>query len=198
MINTDSQITQFILNNVTEAGLKELENNKQLAPRQLWLTPDVSTSGDIQNTLNSLLSKMTNVEAAITELTTSLNNHKHDSDYLKLSGGTITASSTITMGGTSNSTGAKLKWGTVNSKTPYIGYATDQTDGTFLLCSLTGTTYATGLAIGGGSGNLLWKGVKVVTTSDLPTNHVDTSSNQSIAGTKTFTGSVVVPDVTIS
>lgn len=83
----------------------------------------------------------------------------------------VNASGTITFGGTSNATGAKLKWGTVNSKNPYIGYATDQVDGTFLLGSLLGTNYASGLAIGGGSGNLLWKGNKVAITSDIPTDY---------------------------
>ena len=52
---------------------------------------------------------------------------------------------------------------------PYIGYASDQVDGTFVVGSLLGTNYASGLAIGGGSGNLLWKGTKVATTSDIPT-----------------------------
>lgn len=88
--------------------------------------------------------------------------------YLQLSGGTITAGSTIIMGASSNANSAKFKWGTVNSKTPYFGYASDQTDGTFVW-SITGTAYNTGLAIGGGSGNLLWKGVKVATVSDIPT-----------------------------
>ena len=88
-------------------------------------------------------------------------------DYLPLTGGTITAGNTLILGATSNANSSKLKWGTVNSKTPYFGYASDQTDGTFVW-SITGTTYQTGLAIGGGSGNLLWKGVKVATVNDIP------------------------------
>ena len=83
-------------------------------------------------------------------------------------GGTINKSKTVKMDASSNSDGAKLKWGTVNSKNPYIGYASDQVDGTFVVGSLLGTNYASGLAIGGGSGNLLWKGAKVATTSDIP------------------------------
>lgn len=59
-----------------------------------------------------------------------------------------------------------IEWATTGANTPYIGYATDQTDGTFLVGSLKGTTYATGLAIGGGSGNLLWQGKKVLTIDD--------------------------------
>lgn len=79
----------------------------------------------------------------------------------------IKAGKTLTFSATSNSSSANMKWGTVNSKNPYIGYASDQTDGTFVW-SITGTAYATGLAIGGGSGNLLWKGTKVATINDIP------------------------------
>lgn len=51
------------------------------------------------------------------------------------------------------------------------GYCTDQIDGTSFIGGLFDTDatefpYASGLAIGGSSGNLLWKGVKVATTSD--------------------------------
>lgn len=91
-----------------------------------------------------------------------------DVGALSLDGGTINKSKTVKMDASANSNGANLKWGTVNSKNPYIGYASDQTDGTFVIGSLLGTTYASGLAIGGGSGNLLWKGTKVATTSDIP------------------------------
>lgn len=91
-----------------------------------------------------------------------------DVNALSLDGGTINKSKTIKMDASANSDGANLKWGTVNSKNPYIGYASDQVDGTFVVGSLLGTNYASGLAIGGGSGNLLWKGAKVATTSDIP------------------------------
>lgn len=87
---------------------------------------------------------------------------------LSLDGGTINKSKTVKMDASANSDGANLKWGTVNSKNPYIGYASDQVDGTFVVGSLLGTNYASGLAIGGGSGNLLWKGAKVATTGDIP------------------------------
>ena len=92
-----------------------------------------------------------------------------DVNALSLDGGTIKKSKTIKMDASANSNGANLKWGTVNSRNPYIGYASDQTDGTFVVGSLLGTNYASGLAIGGGSGNLLWKGTKVATTNDIPT-----------------------------
>lgn len=87
---------------------------------------------------------------------------------LSLDGGTINKSKTVKMDASANSDGANLKWGTVNSKNPYIGYASDQSDGTFVVGSLLGTNYASGLAIGGGSGNLLWKGTKVATINDIP------------------------------
>ena len=79
----------------------------------------------------------------------------------------LSASGTINLLGNTNATGAKLQWGTVSNNAPYTGFATDQSDGTFILSSLKGTTYASGLAIGGGSGNLLWKGVKVATVNDI-------------------------------
>ena len=91
-----------------------------------------------------------------------------DVNALSLDGGTINKSKTIKMDASANSDGANLQWGTVNSKNPYIGYASDQVDGTFVIGSLLGTNYASGLAIGGGSGNLLWKGTRVATTSDIP------------------------------
>lgn len=120
---------------------------------------------------------------------------------LSLDGGTINKSKTIKMDASANSDGANLKWGTVNSKNPYIGYASDQVDGTFVVGSLLGTNYASGLAIGGGSGSLLWKGTKVATTSDIPTDYVKytaqtlttaqkTQARSNIgAGTSSFSGS---------
>ena len=52
------------------------------------------------------------------------------------------------------------------------GYCTDQTDGTSFIggvfnANATTYPYNQGLAIGGTSGNLLWKGARVVTTDDL-------------------------------
>lgn len=96
-------------------------------------------------------------------------------------GGTINKSKTIKMDASANSDGANLKWGTVNHKNPYIGYASDQVDGTFVVGSLLGTNYASGLAIGGGSGNLLWKGTKVATTSDI-TAHSNIVATQTTLG----------------
>ena len=115
-----------------------------------------------------------------------------DVNALSLDGGTIKKSKTIKMDASANSDGANLKWGTVNSRNPYIGYASDQTDGTFVVGSLLGTNYASGLAIGGGSGNLLWKGTKVATTSDIPTNYVTTNTAQDITAEKKFLNTLIV------
>lgn len=86
---------------------------------------------------------------------------------LSLSGGTLTGNVLLS---NSNAQGSQpnLKWKTINSKTPYVGYCTGSADGTFMIASIGGTTYTTGLSIGGSSGNLLWKGTRVATTSDIP------------------------------
>lgn len=57
------------------------------------------------------------------------------------------------------------------TKKMVYGYCTDQVDGTSFIGGLfdadaTEFPYSSGLAIGGSSGNLLWKGNKVATTSD--------------------------------
>lgn len=61
---------------------------------------------------------------------------------------------------------AAIKWPQKNNSNPYIGYCTASTDGTFMVASLDGTTYTTGLSIGGSSGNLLWKGKKILDASN--------------------------------
>ena len=91
---------------------------------------------------------------------------------LALAGGTMTGYITFA-GGTTQATIKGLKWNSISSKNPYIGYATDQTDGTFIVSSLLGTNYASGLAIDGGSGNLLYKGAVVL--------HADNWSNYAAA-----------------
>lgn len=111
---------------------------------------------------------------------------------LSLDGGTIKKSKTIKMDASANSDGANLKWGTVNSKNPYIGYASDQVDGTFVVGSLLGTNYASGLAIGGGSGNLLWKGTRVATTNDIP----NVSGKANLSGGNTFDSQQIFEDIT--
>ena len=58
-----------------------------------------------------------------------------------------------------------------DGKKVVYGYCTDQTDGTSFIggvfdASATSYPYSAGLAIGGTSGNLLWKGKRVLTTDD--------------------------------
>ena len=70
-----------------------------------------------------------------------------------------------------------------NKKMVY-GYCTDQVDGTSFIGGVfpsdaTEYPYAEGLAIGGTSGNLLWKGKVVATTNDIPAN---TDTTKVIAG----------------
>ena len=115
-----------------------------------------------------------------------------DVNALSLDGGTINKSKTVKMDASANSNGANLKWGTVNSKNPYIGYASDQVDGTFVVGSLLGTNYASGLAIGGGSGNLLWKGTKVATINDMP----NVSGKANLSGGNTFDSQQIFEDIT--
>lgn len=144
----------------------------------------------------------TNVTANITVPTKA-----SDVNALSLDGGTINKSKTVKMDASANSNGANLKWGTVNSKNPYIGYASDQVDGTFVVGSLLGTNYASGLAIGGGSGNLLWKGTKVATTNDIPTvnngtltikkNGTDVATFSANQSTNT-TANITVPTFSLS
>ena len=89
-----------------------------------------------------------NVSWTLAEIGAAAASHTHS--YLPLSGGTMTGA---------------IKWTTTNSKTPYIGYCTNSSDGTFVM-STTGTTYSTGLAIGGNSGNLIYKGNRVLDASN--------------------------------
>lgn len=91
-------------------------------------------------------------------------------DKLSISGDTLKGNLKITNNSNLQSKEPHLNWKTIGTNTPYIGFAQDQVDGTFLLCSLKGANYQEGLAIGGGSGNLLWKGTKVATVSDIPSS----------------------------
>lgn len=112
----------------------------------------------------------------------------HDHSYLPLAGGTMTGNVVFNNGSSAQSGEPNLTWKKVGESTPYIGFAQDQSDGTFILSSLKGTAYATGLAIGGGSGNLLWKGIKVATVNDTVANatNASTSAYATKAGTATY------------
>lgn len=79
-----------------------------------------------------------------------------------------------------------------NKKMVY-GYCTDQVDGTSFIggvfpANATSYPYASGLAIGGTSGNLLWKGKQVATTDMIPTDtdtHCKTGLTAGASGTTT-------------
>lgn len=144
-------------------------------------TLNIQKNGETVATFTA--NQSTNVTANITVPTKA-----SDVNALSLDGGTINKSKTVKMDASANSDGANLKWGTVNSRNPYIGYASDQVDGTFVVGSLLGTNFASGLAIGGGSGNLLWKGAKVATTSDIP----NVSGKANLSGGNTFSGNQYV------
>ena len=145
--------------NTRKVNNKALSTDIRLEPSDVGVTesafPGLKKTGTITGIKMNGASKGT---SGVVDLGTVLTND----------GGTINKSKTVKMDASANSDGANLKWGTVNSKNPYIGYASDQSDGTFVVGSLLGTNYASGLAIGGGSGNLLWKGEKVAVTSDIP------------------------------
>ncbi len=121
--------------------------------------------------------------AAVKDLQTTLDSK------LNKSGGTLTGNLTITNGSSTQAKEPSLKWKTVGANTPYVGFATDQVDGTFLLGSLKGTDYRTGLAIGGGSGNLLWKGARVTTADDL-SSYQPKTDNTLNTGAKTVAGAI--------
>lgn len=133
-------------------------SNKPTIPAAVSVTQKLTSGTEIGSvTVGSTTTKLYAPTATSVDL----------SGYLPLSGGTITGNILFS---NSNAQGAQpnLKWKTINSKTPYVGYCTASTDGTFLVASLGGTSYTTGLSIGGSSGNLLWKGTRVATTSDIP------------------------------
>ncbi len=102
------------------------------------------------------------------------------SNALLKSGGAMTGNVVMDNSSSAQSGEPYIQWATVGSNKPYIGFAHDQSDGTFIICSMEKDTttngvkyYKNGLAIGGGSGNLFWKGAKVATVDDIPTIPAD-------------------------
>lgn len=92
------------------------------------------------------------------------------------------------------------------TKKMVYGYCTDQIDGTSFIGGLfdanaTEFPYSSGLAIGGSSGNLLWKGDRVATASDIsgkaPTAHASNATTYGI-GTSSNYGHVKLSDSTSS
>ena len=94
----------------------------------------------------------------------SMDGHTHS--YLSTNGGTVSGDITLSPAGTTQAGQKAIKWKSIGGKNPYFGYALDQTDGTFVW-SITDTNYASGLAIGGGSGNLLYNGNVVVDANNI-------------------------------
>lgn len=86
--------------------------------------------------------------------------------WVNTTGDTMSGNLIFSNADTISKTQPVIKWKTFNNQTPYIGYCSQSGDGTFLVGSLVGTKYTDGLAIGGSSGNLLWKGTKVATIND--------------------------------
>lgn len=116
-------------------------------------------------------------------------------EKLPKSGGTVTGNITLDNSSSAQSGEPYLQWGTVGSNAPYIGFAHDQSDGTFIICSMEKDTttngvkyYRNGLSIGGGSGNLFWKGDRVVTATDLA-GYSTTSHTHNYAGSSSAGGS---------
>lgn len=106
-------------------------------------------------------------------------------------GGTADGNITLANSETLQSKQPILQWTTVGENTPRMGFAQDQSDGTFIICSLKGTdNYQNGLAIGGGSGNLFWKGSKVLTATATYKKAATTT------GSATATGTISAPKFT--
>ncbi len=88
-----------------------------------------------------------------------------------------------------------------NGKKMVYGYCTDQVDGTSFIggvfeADATEYPYNAGLAIGGTSGNLLWKGAKVATIADLPGNATTSNAGLMTAADKTKLNGLSAPTVT--
>lgn len=91
-----------------------------------------------------------------------------------------------------------LLWKTIGGNSPYIGYAHDQTDGTFIIYSpeknVTQTTaknYRNGLSVGGGSGNLFWKG-DVISTQPWADATFLKLTGGTLSGALTINNSLIV------
>lgn len=161
--HTKSEITDFP---TIPTKTSELTNNS-----------DFATNASVDTKISNLVNSAPEALNTLGELAAALEVHEDAYDALlqtvgskyDKSGGTITGNVTITNGSSTQAKEPSLKWKTVGANTPYVGFATDQSDGTFLFGSLKGTNYQAGLAIGGGSGNLLWKGARVVTATELGT-----------------------------
>ena len=151
----------------------------------------VDSSPETLNTLNELAAALGDDPNFATTVATQIGGK------LSTSGGTVTGNILFS---NSNAQGSQpnLKWATINSKTPYVGYCTASTDGTFLIGSLAGTSYTTGLSIGGSSGNLLWKGTRVATTADIPAAYTLPAASSTTLGGVKVGSNITVNSGTIS
>lgn len=98
---------------------------------------------------------------------------KNFDEYLPLVGGTMVGNIIMDSStATAQSGEPYIQWGDRSGNKPYIGFAHDQSDGTFVIASLEKDTttygvknYKNGLSIGGSSGNLCWQGNRVVSAA---------------------------------
>ena len=111
---------------------------------------------------------ITSTYAKKTELPSTTQMDNWDSAYSDASAALTKANAALPKAGGTMTSTAAIKWPTKNSLNPFIGYCTASSDGTFLIGSLEGTKWDTGLAIGGSSKNLLWKGKQVAVKTDIP------------------------------
>ena len=133
------------------------------------------TDSQISNLINGAPETLN----TLNELATALGNDKNFSTTitnligtkLPLAGGTLTGN--LIFSASTNANSPYINWGSVGGNAPYIGYAKDQSDGTFIICSMEKDTttngvkhYKNGLSIRGGSGNLFWKGNRILDASN--------------------------------
>lgn len=117
-----------------------------------WFAGNVSVDGSFKGPLDGTAKNATNDENGNNIINT-YGTKTEVNAKLPLAGGTMTAT-------------AAIKWPEKNSRNPYIGYCSHSSDGTFILGSLDGNKWDTGLCIGGSSGNLLWKGKRILDASN--------------------------------
>ena len=196
---SDDQTNQIVIgyeanghgSNTATIGNEDITDN--------YFNGNLHLTGAIKNATKTFtLPSLTGTLALTSDIPT--NSTYVDKTTTQTISGAKTYTNNLYIGGSDTTTQANqkaLKWSnSINSKVPYLGYATDQTDGTFLW-SITDTNYISGLAIGGGSGNLLWKGTRVATINDLPSVNSFLTASNIKAGTN-ISLSVSGKDVTIN
>lgn len=125
-----------------------------------YIPDTIARKSDLENHTHNYISKVTSTNKAITRFNGT--------------GGEVQNSKIIiedTTNSRDQSKGQVIAIPTTGGKKMVYGLCTDQTDGTAFIGGLFSSStasypYAEGLAIGGSSGNLLWKGAKVTTVND--------------------------------